>query len=204
MAKPTSYDQWKEFQGKRYTGMKVGRKHHWKYDPGDWIEKKVTPDKWEISYAVVKRRAGRAPEGSGAPVGTAYRWYILANQIVTKLDANSYQTEMLGVKYKLAHKRADKESWSSSEKAQRKALVKVLREMIADLERAEADGNAAAMPEALADGHADEETKVARNGHTNGNGDGHARPKPGKRKSRATHHPRARSTQRRAAPRASR
>lgn len=210
MPKPSSYDQVKEFQGKRYTGMKVGRKHHWKYDPGDWIEKKVTPDKWEISYSVVKRRAGKAPEGSGAPVGTGYRWYILANQIVTKLDANSYQTEMVGVKFKLAHKRAEKASWSSSEKAQRKALVKILREMIADLESAQPDGNAAAMPGALdagedagkTDAHADRANVNAR--AARGNGDGHARPKPGKRKSRATHHPRARSAQRRAAPRASR
>jgi hypothetical protein len=215
MPKPNSYDQFKEFQGKRYTGMKVGRKHHWKYDPGDWIEKKVTPDKWEISYSVVKRRAGKAPEGSGAPVGTGYRWYILANQIVTKLDANSYQTEMVGVKYKLAHKRAEKESWSSSEKAQRKALLKVLREMIADLESAEADGNAAAMPGADghddADGKAKAKTKVdgharpSRNGKTNGKGNGHARAKSTARKTRAsTHYPRASGAQRRAAPRAAR
>ncbi|KAB2906596.1 MAG: hypothetical protein F9K40_06300 [Kofleriaceae bacterium] len=133
-ARSRSYDQVKEFQGKRYTGMKVGRKHRWKYDAGDWTEKKLTPDKWEFSYAVTKRRAGKAPEGSGAPVGTGYRWYILADQVVTKVDANSYTTEMVGVKFKLAHKRADKASWSASEKAQRKALARLLREMLAELE----------------------------------------------------------------------
>ena len=102
----TSYDRFKEFQGKRYTGMAVGRGHKWKYDPGDWTEKKVTPDKWEIHYAVKKHRKGSAPEGSGAPVGTSHRWYILAEPVVTKLDANTYTTEMKGTKYKLAHKRA--------------------------------------------------------------------------------------------------
>jgi hypothetical protein len=143
-----AYDQFKEFEGKRYTGMKVGRRHRWRYDPGEWTEKKVTPDKWEFEYAVVKRRAGKAPEGSGAPVGTAYRWYILAHQIVTKLDANSYTTEMAGLKYKLAHRRADKETWSPSEPAQRRRLVQLLRELIAELERAPEKSGPAAQPAA--------------------------------------------------------
>src|SRR5437660_269931 len=69
------------------------------------------------------------------PVGTAYSWYILADQIVTKLDANSYTTEMKGLKYKLAHKRAGHETWSASERAKRKRLVQILRETIAELER---------------------------------------------------------------------
>src|SRR5437763_2011699 len=131
----SAYDQFKVHEGKRYTGMKIGRGHKWKYDAGDWAEKKVTPDKWEFQYSVVKRRKGRAPEGSGAPIGTAYNWYILAHQIVTKLDANSYTTEMAGLKYKLAHKRADKTTWSASDRAQRRRLVQILREMIAEIER---------------------------------------------------------------------
>jgi hypothetical protein len=131
----SAYDQLKTHEGKRYTGMKIGRGHRWKYDAGDWTEKKVTPDKWEFQYSVVKRRKGRAPEGSGAPVGTAYNWYILAHQIVTKIDANSYTTEMAGLKYKLAHKRADKTTWSASEGAQRRRLVQILRAVIAEIER---------------------------------------------------------------------
>ena len=133
----TSYDRFKEHEGKRYTGMQIGRGHKWQYDAGAWTEKKVTPDKWEFQYSVVKRRKGRAPEGSGAPVGTAYDWYILAQQIVTKLDANSYTTEMAGVKYKVAHKRADKTSWSASDRARRKRMVQILREVIAEIERQE-------------------------------------------------------------------
>ena len=134
-ARRTSYDELKVHEGKRYTGMKVGRRHKWRYDAGEWTEKKVTPDQWEFAYSVVKRRAGKAPEGSGAPVGTAYRWYILAEQVVTKLDANSYTTEMLGSKHKLAHKRADRETWSGSDRAQRRRLIQILREMIVELEK---------------------------------------------------------------------
>ena len=135
----TSYDRLKEFQGKRYTGMAVGRGHKWTYDSGDWTEKKVTPDKWEIHYAVSKHRKGRAPEGSGAPVGTSHHWYILADQVVTKMDANTYSTELKGTKYKLAHKRADRQTWSASDRAQRRRLVQVLRDMIEEIERPPSD-----------------------------------------------------------------
>ena len=62
-----SYNQFKEFEGKKYTGMKVGRTHKWYYDKGEWKEKKLTPDKWQFTYNVTKRRAGNAPEGSGVP-----------------------------------------------------------------------------------------------------------------------------------------
>jgi hypothetical protein len=141
-----TYNEFKEFEGRRYTGMKIGRSHKWYYDQGEWKEKKITPDQWEISYAVKKRRAGKAPEGSGVPVGTAYHWYILAHQNVTKLNANDYATEMTGLKFKLAHKRSDRNSWSASTKAQRKHLIKILRQMIEDLEEQtdEEQGEAAA------------------------------------------------------------
>ncbi|HYG15737.1 MAG TPA: hypothetical protein VEC12_08295 [Bacteroidia bacterium] len=130
-----TYNEFKEFEGKKYTGMKVGRGHKWNYDAGVWTEKKVTPEEWEINYAVTKRRAGKAPEGSGVPVGTEYHWYILAHQNVRKLDANSYSTALTGVKVKLAHKRAGSEKWNITEKTQRKKLIKVLQDMIAELEK---------------------------------------------------------------------
>jgi len=128
-----SYNQFKEFEGKKYTGMKVGRTHKWYYDKGEWKEKKLTPDKLQFSYNVTKRRAGNAPEGSGVPVGTEYHWYILANQNVKKLDANNYTTSMIGLKYKLAHKRAERKNWSSSDKAQRKRLIEILQGLIEDV-----------------------------------------------------------------------
>ena len=128
-----SYNQFKEFQGKNYTGMRVGRTHKWYYDKGEWKEKKVTPDKWQFSYNVTKRRTGNAPEGSGVPVGTEYHWYILADQNVKKLDANNYTTSMIGLKYKLAHKRADRNNWSSSDNAQRKRLIEILETLIENI-----------------------------------------------------------------------
>ena len=130
-----SYNQFKEFEGKKYTGMKVGRTHKWYYDKGEWKEKKVTPDKWQFTSNVTKRRAGIVPEGSGVPLGTEYHRYILANQNVKKIDANSYTTSMIGLKYKVAHKRAEKNSWSSSEDAQRKRLIKILQMSIEELKR---------------------------------------------------------------------
>ena len=128
-----TYNQFKVFEGRKYTGMKVGGRHKWYYDKGEWNEKKVTPDRWEFSYAVPKRRAGHAPPGSGVPIGTEYHWYILGHQNVRKLDENTYTTAMTGLKYKLAHKRAGKDTWSASEQAQRRQLIKILQEMIDDL-----------------------------------------------------------------------
>lgn len=141
-----SYNQYKEFEGRQYTGMKIGRSHHWIYDSGEWKETKITPDLWEISYAVTKRRKGRAPEGSGVPVGTEYHWYILAHQMVAKLDANSYTTSLTGLKYKLAHKRADKEKWSATPPTQRKHLVKFLKELITHLEKEPEEFDQEAIP----------------------------------------------------------
>src|SRR6059058_5021589 len=131
----SSYNEFKNFEGKPYTGMKVGRSHKWYYDKGEWKETKITPDLWEISYAVTKRRAGHAPEGSGVPVGTEYHWYILAHQNVRKLNANDYSTAMTGLKYKLAHKRADKDKWSATAKTQRKRLIQLMKELVAQLEK---------------------------------------------------------------------
>ena len=129
------YNEYKEFEGRKYTGMKVGGTHQWYYERGEWREKKIAPDKWEFTYATNKRRAWNAPEGSGVPVGTEYHWYVLADQNVRKLDANSYTTSMTGFKYKLAHKRVGKERWSSTENAQRERVIQILEELIAQLKR---------------------------------------------------------------------
>jgi hypothetical protein len=130
-----SYNEFKEYEGQRYTGMKIGRSHKWHYDPGDWKETKITPDLWQIGYAVTKRRAGRAPEGSGVPVGTEYHWYVLAHQNVTKLNANDYTTSLSGLKFKIAHKRAGAEKWSATPRTQRKRMITFLEGVIADLKK---------------------------------------------------------------------
>jgi hypothetical protein len=130
-----SYNEFKTYEGRRYTGMKVGRSHKWYYDKGEWKEKKITPDLWQISYAVTKRRAGHAPEGSGVPVDTAYHWYIVAHQNVCKINANDYTTSMSGLKFKVAYKKAGTEKWSASPAAQRRRMIKFLRDVIDDLEK---------------------------------------------------------------------
>ena len=130
-----SYETIKNYKGKQYVGMQIGRSHKWYYDKGEWKDKKITPDLWEIRYEVTKRRAGKAPKGSGAPVGTGYHWYILAHQEVLKLNADDYTTVLSGLKYKIAHKRAAKGSWSASVPTQRKTLLKFLKEMVAQLEK---------------------------------------------------------------------
>src|SRR5215207_7312398 len=140
-----SYNEFKEYEGQRYTGMKIGRSHKWNYNRGEWKETKITPDLWQISYAVTKRRAGRAPEGSGAPVGTEHHWYVLAHQNVAKQSANDYTTSLTGLKFKIAHKRAGSEKWSATPRTQRKRMIMFLRNVLADLEK-QSDREGAAVP----------------------------------------------------------
>jgi hypothetical protein len=34
----TTYNDYKEFEGRKYTGMRVGGVHHWYYEKGEWKE----------------------------------------------------------------------------------------------------------------------------------------------------------------------
>ena len=130
-----SYNRHKEFAGRHYTGMQVGRSHKWYYDKGEWRETKITPDLWRLVYSVTKRRAGKAPEGSGVPVGTAYHWFICAHQRVEKLNADDYSTTLVGLKYKVAHRRASDNKWSAKTSTQRLHLIKFLKDMVRQLEQ---------------------------------------------------------------------
>ncbi|KAL1858124.1 hypothetical protein VTK73DRAFT_7938 [Phialemonium thermophilum] len=121
------YNELKTFHGQYYSGMAVGGSHTWNYDPGVWRETKEEPDLWKIDYRTNKRRARKAPQGSGAPVGTEYHWLIVAHQYVKKVDANTYETHLVGSKYKLAHKAANATAWSvPTVKAQREREIELL------------------------------------------------------------------------------
>lgn len=130
------YDALKEFKGQKYTGMAVGGRHTWIYPNALWRERKVASDRWEFTLSAVKERETTAPDGSGAPIDTRFHWYILAHQRVRKIDSNAYTTLMSGVKYKLAHRRADRDRWNTEYgrgPSERKRLIFILREALADL-----------------------------------------------------------------------
>ena len=129
------YDHLKEFDGKKYSGMKVGGKHSWSYDGGTWNEIKITPEKWKFEFTSNKYRKHQAPLGSGAPDKTEYHWYILSHQKVVKLDANTYQTVMKGVKYKIGHKRPNWKFWSYNyfNESPEDKIIEILEKMIDEL-----------------------------------------------------------------------
>ncbi len=120
------YNDLKEFNGEKYTGMSVGGQHSWIYPNGLWRERKVTPDQWEFTFASLKERERAAPIGSGAPPNTQYHWYILAHQRVRKIDEDVYNTSMAGVKYKIAHKRPHWRRWSCDYPEQQSEAEKVI------------------------------------------------------------------------------
>ncbi|RAL14513.1 uncharacterized protein BO97DRAFT_271646 [Aspergillus homomorphus CBS 101889] len=123
------YNALKSYNGQVYSGMAVGGSHTWTYDQGTWKETKEEPDLWRIDYQTNKRRAKKAPEGSGAPVGTEYHWLVVGHQHVKKVDANTYETHLTGSKYKLAYKSASSNSWSvPTVKKQREREVELLED----------------------------------------------------------------------------
>jgi hypothetical protein len=131
-----AFDDKKEFRGQVYSGMPVGGRHLWEYPNGLWLERKVAPDRWVFTFSSVKKRARRAPEGSGAPTGTLYHWFLLAHQRVRKLDQDTYDTFMEGVKYKVAHKRPHWRGWSTDypdHEPERQILIRILEEQLAEL-----------------------------------------------------------------------
>jgi len=131
-----AYDDVKEFEGETYSGMAVGGEHTWLYPNGLWKETKVAPDRWDFTFNSIKERERSAPPGSGVPVGTQYHWYLLADQRVRKIDADSYTTFMSGVKYKIAHKRPHWRKWSSEypeQASETEKLIDILEGTLARL-----------------------------------------------------------------------
>lgn len=141
-----AYDDVKTFQGETYTGMAVGGEHAWVYPNGLWRETKVTPGAWTFTFASIKERERPAPDGSGVPVGTRFHWYILAHQVVRKIDADTYQTFMSGVKHKVAHKRPSWRRWSCEypdQPSERERVARILKEELARVRPSETPGPAA-------------------------------------------------------------
>jgi len=126
----------KHHNGKPYLGMPVGRSHHWDYPMGVWNETKVAPDRWKFDFTCTKRRHNAAPAGSGVEVGSQYHWYILADQIVKKLDTDQYITEMQGMKFKLGHRRPYWRGFSYDYKEQQsynERLIDILQNALEEL-----------------------------------------------------------------------
>ncbi|KKK20831.1 hypothetical protein AOCH_002326 [Aspergillus ochraceoroseus] len=123
------YNALKSYKGQYYSGMAVGGSHIWNYDQGVWKETKEEPNLWKIDYRTKKRREKKAPQGSGAPVGTEYHWLIVGHQFVKKVDANTYETSLTGSKYKLAYKATTSNSWSvPTVKKQREREIELLED----------------------------------------------------------------------------
>lgn len=152
---PASYDASKSWRGRSYTGMKVGRSHHWDYE-GRWVERKVSPDLWEFSFTATKTRKGKgAPEGSGAPVGTEYFWFFAPTaQITRKMDANRYDTHLEGLKWKIGFRPATSKTWDfaweRTGETARQRSIRILTQALADLKAQEKAGEPDLVPPDLA------------------------------------------------------
>jgi hypothetical protein len=132
------YDTLKFHDKKVYTGMKVGGSHSWSYNNGKWLETKIAPDKWTFTFDSLKTRLTSAPRNTGAIRKTKFHWYIIADQIATKIDENSYITSMKGVKFKIGHKRPDWRTFSYNYPNQltyKERIIKILEDTLQELNK---------------------------------------------------------------------
>ena len=132
------YNSLKKYNNKIYTGMRVGLSHQWNYTNGKWYETKKEPEKWSFKFESLKTRINPAPINSGAKINTQFHWYIIADQIATKIDNNSYMTSMKGLKFKIGHKRPYWKTFSynyPNQKNYRERLIKILEEILAELKK---------------------------------------------------------------------
>jgi len=116
-----------------YLGMKVGGSHCWNYDNGIWHEIKKAPDRWDLKFNCVKTRGYSAPINTGAKIGTVFHWFIIANQLATKLNNNSYMTSMQGIKFKIGHKRPHWKTFSynySNQVGYKEKLITILEDVL--------------------------------------------------------------------------
>jgi hypothetical protein len=133
-----AYQDPKEHGGKAYRGMKVGGSHLWSYPDGEWREKKLEPNRWQVEFTSLKRRKRRAPSGSGAEVGSGYHWLIIGHQWVTKLDANTYATQLEGTKYLIAFKKPDWPVWNTGFRGWKGARDKTIQALEDAIQRIQA------------------------------------------------------------------
>ena len=131
-----NYDKLKEYNGQIYTGMKIGGSHKWHYNNGTWFETKVAPNQWTFNFQSTKTRFHSAPMNSGAKLNTKYHWYIIADQIASKLDPISYITNMKGIKFKIGHKRPNWKKFSYNypeQETYKERIIKILEKTLEDL-----------------------------------------------------------------------
>ena len=116
--------------------MKVGGTHEWNYNNGKWIETKMSPEKWNFKFDSVKTRLHQAPYNTGAEKNTKFHWYLIADQIATKLDKDSYMTKMRGVKFKIGHKRPHWNAFSygyPQQESYTQKIIKILEDTLSSL-----------------------------------------------------------------------
>jgi hypothetical protein len=124
--------------------MLIGGSHDWLYPNGHWHETKVTPDKWEFSFESMKRREHVSRSNTGAAKGTTFHWFIIADQMASKLDSDSYSTVMKGFKFKIGHKRPYWRKFSyeyQDQQSYEERIKQVIEEILLEVNMKNGQGN---------------------------------------------------------------
>jgi hypothetical protein len=65
----TAYNDYKEFEGRKYTGMRVGGVHHWYYENGEWKEKKKHQTNGNSLMQLIRKEHGMLQRAQGLQLG---------------------------------------------------------------------------------------------------------------------------------------
>jgi hypothetical protein len=86
-----SYNEFKEYERQKYTGMKIGRSHKWYYDQGEWKETKVTPYTTSLTGLKFKIAHGRAgsEKWSATPRTQRKRMISFLRSVLADLEKQS-------------------------------------------------------------------------------------------------------------------
>jgi len=134
-----TFNDLKEFNGEKYSGMPIGGGHEWNYLNAKWKEKKVSPCEWAIQFSATKKRVLPAPPKSGVDIGTLYHWFIIAHQKVVKVDKDSYGTVLTGAKIKIGHRRPYWRDWSYNYPNNTSMRQRIINALEANLDRLKED-----------------------------------------------------------------
>lgn len=125
----TNVRSFTEFEGETYTGLPGTQT--WALNKGQWEEQRTGADTWNIAFSTTAVKP--LLQAESLPAGSEHHSYILAHQRIVKTRHNTFQVQLEGVKFKLAHREAEGR-WNANAAVRKKNLIRFLRQVLNDLE----------------------------------------------------------------------
>jgi len=108
-------------------------KKNWKISNTKLLEEGMGPQQ-KVNLSFEKTREKPIGPNKGAVIGTKLHWFIIADQIETKLDDNSYKSSIIGIRFRIGRKRPHWELFNYDPYISKKErIIKILEDYIKKL-----------------------------------------------------------------------